>query len=111
MKRSATVAAVSLIVGLMVFGTSPLPIHPAAPRVPIGKALRLASDHVRLDDHPGRYCSHIQLDEGGISPAPRGSSRHWHLVFQDAGSARTNYIHAYVDMMGGVSDEIPSLSK
>ncbi len=111
MKVFTTVATASLIAVMIVFGTSPLPTHPPAPRVPVGKALRLASDHVRVDDHPGRYCSAIHLEEGGISPAPRGSSRHWHLVFQDAGIARTNCIHAYVDMTGRVSDEIPPLSR
>jgi hypothetical protein len=58
-----------------------------------------------------RYCSSVTLVEGGMTPAPHGSARHWIVTFQDAGSNREELRRIYVNMEGIASDVVPPMSK
>jgi len=103
------VAVLTLITAAI--ASSPIAFHPAAPHVPATKAIEIADKYVGAATHSARYCCSAVLDEGGMAPAPHGSSRHWHLQYQDAGAERTNVLHVYVAMDGQAGSQVPPLSR
>jgi hypothetical protein len=107
MKIFCVTAVTFLAVVFLTFATAPISVHPPAPIISAAKAIELAGKFLGAETNAARYCSAISLDEGGMTPAPTGSPRHWCLVFQDAGDER-NYVHrVYVDMAGQVTETIP----
>ena len=71
-------------------------------------AIELASKYLGAETNSARYCSEIKLDEGGMTPAPTGSPRHWQLTFQDDGADRNKNYRVYVDMNGVVTESVPT---
>lgn len=90
------------------FGTSPLAHHPNRPPVGIADAILSAVDHIRNEnDGAELYISKIELIEGSVIPAPRGSERHWKITAQRAGEERKKVAVYYIDMTGAVSTVPP----
>jgi len=111
MKKIAVAVVLCTGVVLVAWAASPIPFHPPAPGITATKAIELAAQFAGVATNAARYCSSVSLDEGGMTPAPRGSARHWVVTFQDAGADRAVVTRVYVDMGGKVSDVVPPMSK
>jgi hypothetical protein len=111
--KTITLAAVLLCmsVALVALAASPIPVHPPVPAISAVKAIELAVQFTGAATNASRHCSSIVLNEGGMTPAPRGSARHWVVTFQDAGGDRGTVTHVYVDMEGRASDAVPPMNR
>ncbi len=100
-----------LATALIVSAASPIPSHPPAASITATKAIEAATKFAAVETKAERYCSSVTLVEGGMTPAPHGSARHWIVTFQDAGSNREELRHIYVNMEGIASDVVLPMSK
>ena len=96
---------------LAVSASPPIPSHPPAPTITATKAIEAATRFAGPDPDSVRYCCSVTLVEGGMTPAPHGSARHWLVIFQDAGGRRDQRKQVYVDMNGTASDVVPPMGK
>ena len=110
MKKTILTIGLCLATALVVSATSPIPSHPPAPSITATKAIEAATKFMDTASNGVRYCSSVTLVEGGMTPAPSGSARHWLVTFQDAGGNRAEPRHVYVNMEGVASNEVPPAS-
>ena len=110
MKHTLAMLGPFLAMALVVSAASPLPSHPPAPSITATKAIDVATSFVSVDTKFAGYCSSVALVEGGMTPPPHGSARHWIVTFQGAGGDQNELLHIYVDMQGIASDTVPPLS-
>lgn len=112
MKKITRAAALSCMgAALVALAASPIAAHPPVPAVSAVRAIELAATFTGAATRATRYASSIVLDEGGMTPAPRGAARHWVVTFQDAGGDRGAVTRVYVDMEGRASDTVPPMSR
>ncbi len=111
MKNTLITIGLCLGTALVLSAASPIPSHPPAPSITAIKAIEAAAKFVAVETKAERYCSSVTLVEGGMTPAPHGSARHWIVTFQDAGSNREELRRIYVNMEGIASDAVPPLSE
>jgi hypothetical protein len=110
MKKALLIVGLFLTPILSVSATSPAPLHPPAPAITATKAIEIATKFIAVDTNDVSYCSSVTLVEGGMTPPPRGSVRHWLIIFQDAGGKRTELRRVYVNMEGRALDSVPFVS-
>jgi hypothetical protein len=111
MKKTVITIGFCVAMALALSAAPPIPRHPPAPPVTAIKAVEIAVKFAGPDPASVRYCSSVTLVEGGMTPAPNGSARHWLVTFQDAGGMRHDLRQVYVNMDGIASDAVPPLSK
>ena len=111
MKKTLITIGLCLAMAPLVSATSPIPSHPPAPSITATKAIEVATKFAAVETKAERYCSSVTLVEGGMTPAPHGSARHWIVIFQDAGNNREELRRIYVNMEGIASDVVPPMSK
>jgi hypothetical protein len=107
MNKTALAFGCSMVAALAVWAASPIAAHPPAPGITASKAIELAAQFAGAATNAARYCSSVSLNEGGMTPAPHGSARHWVVTFQDAGADRGAVTRVYVDMGGEASAVVP----
>lgn len=110
MNNAPATIGLSLAMALVVSAASPIPSQPPAPSITATKAIEVATNFVAVETKFAGYCSSVALVEGGMTPVPHGSARHWIVTFQDAGGDQNELLHIYVDMQGIASDTVPPLS-
>ena len=110
MKATAIAMGLWIMPALLTLADSPIPFHPPAPPITATKAIEIAAQFTGATTNAARYCSSVKFDEGGMGPAPRGSVRHWVVMFQTAGANRAELRLVYVDMDGHASDTVPASS-
>lgn len=111
MKKIATAVVLCTGLVLVAWAASPIPFHPPAPGITATKAIELAAQFAGTARNTARYCSSVTLNEGGMTPAPRGSARHWVVTFQDAGADRGTVTCVFISMEGRASDTVPPMSR
>lgn len=110
MKKTLITIGLCVAMTLAVSATPPIPRHLPAPAITATKAIEVAAKFAGPDPNSVRYCSSVTLVEGGMTPAPSGSARHWLVTFQEAGGNRTELRHVYVNMEGLASSKVPPAS-
>lgn len=111
MKKTVIAMGLCLATALLVSAASPIPSHPPIPAVTATQAIEIATKFAGADTNSVRYCSSVTLVEGGMTPAPHGSPRHWFVTFQDAGGNRAELRHVYVNMEGIASNVVSPMSR